>query len=316
MKLHPKESMANKQASIGDWIKRTLKEDPPRSKSLIITIFGDAIAPRIPSIWLGELIALLHPFQVNERLARTSGFRLMEEGWLESQRDGRRSRYSLTASGLHRIEHAYHRIYDPPLKSWDGNWTFVILNKAGSPVPDRVELRRELGWEGFGSLAPNIFLHPCADMTTLKEVLGRLKLTQNAAVLQAHDLQTISSCPVTRLASECWNLDSVANHYRKFLKCFEPALAVFGGPIDSQTAFIVQTLLIHSFRRVVLHDPRLPAALLPADWPGHAAYNLCREIYQLTYRPAQTYVAHHLQDAANDLSKPNELIGRRFGGLD
>lgn len=308
--------MATKQTSIGGWIRRTLKEDAPRSKSLIITIFGDSIAPHMPEIWLSELMALLKPFHVNEQLVRTSAFRLTEEGWLESQRDGRRSRYSLTSSGLHRVEHAYQRIYEPAPKHWDGNWTFVILNKNGSSGANRVELRRELVWEGFGLLSLGIFLHPCSDPTALREVLDRLKLAGNVSVLEAYNLEMVSSTPAIRLVADCWNLESVANNYRRFLKRFQPVRAMLRGPLDSQTAFIVQTLLIHSFRRVVLHDPRLPAALLPEDWPGHIAYDLCREIYLLTYRLAQTYLSDQLIDAAPTPLRPNEMFRRRFGGLD
>lgn len=84
---------AHPAAGIEAWIRRTLDEDPPRSKSLIATIFGDAIAPHGPSIWLGDMIELLAPFGVNERLVRTSAFRLTEEGWLQTLREGRRSRF-------------------------------------------------------------------------------------------------------------------------------------------------------------------------------------------------------------------------------
>jgi phenylacetic acid degradation operon negative regulatory protein len=122
----------------------TLKDEPPRSKSLIVTIFGDSIVPQASEIWLSELIELLKPFSVNERLVRTSAFRLAEEGWLESQREGRRSRYSLTPSGKQRVEHAYHRIYDPPSQHWKGTWTIVILSKTGNQIANRAELRREL----------------------------------------------------------------------------------------------------------------------------------------------------------------------------
>ena len=46
----------------------------------------------------------------------------------------------------------------------------------------------------------------------------------------------------------------------------------------------MRTLLIHEYRRVLLRDPRLPAALLPLDWPGAAAFALCRDFYRLTHR--------------------------------
>lgn len=312
--LQSEGGMATRQATIGDWIKRTLKDEPPRSKSLIITIFGDSIAPYASGIWLGELIELLRPFHVNERLVRTSGFRLAEEGWLESKREGRRSRYSLTRSGLQRVVHAYHRIYDPPLRNWGGNWTVVILSKAGA-VAERVELRRELEWEGFGMLAVGIFVHPCADMVALSEVLHRLNLNQSVMVLQARDLKTVASGPATRLASECWNLEQVSAHYMAFLKRFQPALPLLRGAVDPQTAFVVQTLLIHSFRRVVLHDPRLPAALLPQQWPGHAAYDLCREMYLLTYKLASRHLAHHLEPFPRGVLTSSRKFRNRLGGL-
>ena len=62
--------------------------DPPRSKSLVMTIFGDAIAPHGGAVWLGSLIELLAPFGVNDRLLRTSVFRLAQEGWLVGQPRG------------------------------------------------------------------------------------------------------------------------------------------------------------------------------------------------------------------------------------
>ena len=88
--------MAKRQKTIETWFKQLLKESPPRSKSLIITLFGDLIAPHLSSVWLSELIARLAPFGVSEGLVRTSSFRLMEEGWLESRREGRRSRCAST----------------------------------------------------------------------------------------------------------------------------------------------------------------------------------------------------------------------------
>lgn len=277
--------MAKQLGGIGGWTERFLAEEPPRSRSLIITIFGDLIAPLVPGVWLSELIALLAPFHVNERLVRTSCFRLTEEGWLESLREGRRSRYSLTDSGLQRVQHAYHRIYDHPPAQWDGHWTMAILHAAGSAVFDRAELKRELGWEGFGPLAPGIFFHPCADLKALREVLDRLRLSESVTVLRAQELAAFSSTPVSKLTRECWSLDSVAGQYRSFLARFQPALPMLRRNTNPQVAYVVQTLLIHSFRRVVLHDPRLPAPLLPASWPGHLAYDLCRDIYGLHLEP-------------------------------
>ena len=38
------------------------------------------------AIWLGDLIELLAPLGINERLLRTSVFRLVAQNWLQSER--------------------------------------------------------------------------------------------------------------------------------------------------------------------------------------------------------------------------------------
>ena len=67
------------------------QQDRMKTGSLIVSIFGDAILPRGGRVWLGSLIRLLEPLQLNERLIRTSIFRLVKEGWLQSEALGRRA---------------------------------------------------------------------------------------------------------------------------------------------------------------------------------------------------------------------------------
>jgi len=311
--LHPRKGMASKPRSINEWIKRYLREEEPRSKSLIVTIFGDSLAPSVTAVWLGELIELLQPFEVNERLVRTSAFRLVEEGWLESTRDGRRSRYALPPSGTRRFEHAYRRIYTPPPENWNRKWTLVILPKTGNGPAERSELRRELEWEGFGTLAPGVLVHPSADPKTLGDILDQLELRQRAMVLAASDLPALGTRPVTALAQECWNLDDVARGYRGFLARFEPVAALASDGLTPENAFVVQTLLMHSFRRVSLHDPRLPAELVGPDWPGHAAYELCRNLYRMTVKDTHRFLRSKLPGTVGR-NVPESLL-QRFGGL-
>ena len=62
----------------------------------------------------------------------------------------------------------------------------------------------------------------------------------------------------------------------------------------------MRTLLIHAYRRVLLRDPLLPAALLPLDWPGAAAYALCRDFYRLTHRCAERHLAATLAERGEE----------------
>src|SRR5437868_15154925 len=63
-------------------VSRFQRQRPLRGGSLIITMFGDAIAPRGGAVTLGSLIALTQPFGLTERLVRTSVARLANEDWL------------------------------------------------------------------------------------------------------------------------------------------------------------------------------------------------------------------------------------------
>ncbi len=306
--------MVAKRGGIHGWIKRSLQSDPPMSKSLIVTIFGDSLLPYVPGVWLGELTALLEPFGVNSQLARTSAFRLGAEGWLESRREGRKSLYLLTDSGRQRVEHAYPRIYGLPAREWDGNWTVIILSKAEVPPAVRRELRREFEWEGFGLAGPGVFLHPRANRANLDQLLRRLKLSDAVVVMRAQDLDGVATKSGSRLTSECWDLQRVSKHYDGFLSRFrsvEPCLS----QLEPSTAFQLQTLLIHSFRRVVLHDPQLPSALLPNDWPGHAAFELCRAVYRTTFLLTRVHLGITLQESDRLPLRPASEFQNRLGGL-
>src|SRR5256885_16928975 len=67
---------------VARWIRRALASDPPRARSLIVTVWGDALAPHSGVVWLAGLIRLMAPFAMSERLVRTSVFRLVRDGWL------------------------------------------------------------------------------------------------------------------------------------------------------------------------------------------------------------------------------------------
>ena len=82
------------------------RQRPLGGSSLIITIFGDAIAPKGGVISLSSLIGLCGLFGVTERLVRTSAARLVESGWLGARRHGRRSEYHLSLRGLRRFRSA------------------------------------------------------------------------------------------------------------------------------------------------------------------------------------------------------------------
>ena len=303
-----------KIVAVDRWIQAFLRGDPPRAKSLIVTVFGDSIATHGSAVWLGSLIELLASFCVNDRLVRTSVFRLVREGWLDAMRDGRRSRYRLSSLGARRFELAHIKIYALPRPNWHGDWTIILAPPSIAPVAYRTKLRNELAWEGFAMISPGVFCHPSTGTDALEELLHRVG--GQVFVCSAQDQEKLPRRPLGELVSLGWQLDPVIKSYRHFMETFGrlPKILSSGG-MTAEHSFVVRTLLIHAFRRVTLHDPWLPVELLPKDWPGAEAYELCRDIYRMTCRDAEQHLLATIRKEDPDVPGAASYFYERFGGL-
>ncbi|HYW91363.1 MAG TPA: phenylacetic acid degradation operon negative regulatory protein PaaX [Gammaproteobacteria bacterium] len=301
---------------VDDLVAYFRQKRPIRAGSLVITVYGDAIAPRGGTVWLGSLIKALAPFGLGQRLVRTSVYRLSKDGWLVSRQIGRRSYYSLTRSGWRSFEKAYQRVYAEPHQDWDGQWTLIITTELDNGERDAA--RRELTAVGFGPIAPGVLAHPAPSPDMLAASLQDLDLQGDLIIMHARNDGLATSRPLNRLVRDVWNLDELSGEYEAFLETFRPVYAALerAGTLDPEQCFIVRTLLIHEVRRLMLRDPQLPEDVLPSDWAGSAARLLTRNLYQLTYALAETHLSCILQTAEGPLPAPAPYFYRRFGGLD
>jgi phenylacetic acid degradation operon negative regulatory protein len=178
---------------------------------------------------------------------------------------------------------------------------------------------QELGWEGFGTLAPGVCARPATGASAVPRIAAALRLARHLVVVRARDDATLGGQTLASVASRAWDRAGLAADYRRFMLRFGSVIDRFrvAGQIahDPAQAFIVRTLLIHAYRRVLLRDPQLPAVLLPLDWPGAAAYALCRDFYRLTHRAAERHLLATLQDARGTPPPASAAFHRRFGGL-
>lgn len=306
-----------KSRYVSQWIATFLSERPMRANSLIITVYGDSIAPHGGSVWLGSFINLVKPLGINDRLVRTSVFRLSKDSWLTSEHIGRRSYYGLTATGRRRFEHAYRRIYFQPKVRWEGDWQIVLTSGGDLTPTQRDEVRKELQWEGFGLISPNVLAHPSANLEPLLDILQSNDVQDKVVVLRAKSLGALVNKPTRELVRDCWNLDLIADDYKRFADRFRPVLKAFKSAeqLDPEQCFVVRTLLMHEFRRTLLRDPQLPEQLLPHDWPGSIARQLCHELYVLTQKEAENHLMSVLETASGRLPGAAPYFYERFGGL-
>ena len=306
-----------KSRFIAHWIRRFLERRPVRAKSLIVTVYGDFIAPHGGTIWLGSLARLVEPFGLNERVVRTSVFRLSQEKWLVSEPIGRKSYYSLTASGRRRFEQAYRRIYFEHHEPWNGEWQLVAIPSALNGAA-REGLRKELLWAGYGAIAPGVLAHPLSDSDSLLEILEQTRTRDKVVAMRASSIEALSSRALQEFVHDCWALEELSAKYHEFIALFRPVLRAMDSSRsrDPEQCFLVQTLLMHDFRRVLLHDPQLPAPLLTPGWSGGRAWALCRDLYRLTFRLAQRHLMAIGETPDGALRGAAPYFYERFGGLD
>ena len=275
-----------------------LKREPSRTGSLAITVFGDAIVPRGGSVWLGTLLAFFETLDIDSGVVRTAMSRLAADGWLARNKVGRNSFYRLADKGRETFDAAMVHVYHPRAPDWTGRFELLLIGNGG----DRDVSRDALKDAGFGSPLPGVWVAP-SGVVVPEEAAGAIRLEVSAEDDSGR-----------RLLSESWPLDRMAEAYHEFIATFEPLRESIrkGAPLSDTDAFTARILMNHHYRRVVLRDPLLPASLLPRDWPGRAARELCHQIFLGLLEASERWLDEHGSNENGPLPPPEPGIRTRY----
>ena len=288
---------------------------PLRSASLIVTVFGDTVSQHGGRVWLGSLVRVLASLGLDERLVRTSVFRLVRDGWLSAEKAGRRSFYRFSPTGQKEYERAARRIYRERAPVWDGIWTVVI--PVALPDGRKERFKKSLHWQGFGSLASGVYARPGVERRSLDETLDEMGLSERVIVTRAETLRLAGERVMHETVGHGWRVDELALRYREFLARFRPIERALKRvkTLDPRSCFQLRTLLVHEYRRILLHDADLPAQLLPRRWPGVSATRLTKGIYRQISAGAVHYVETTLEARQGLVGPAGAPYFARFGGL-
>ncbi|MGK0599957.1 phenylacetic acid degradation operon negative regulatory protein PaaX [Yokenella regensburgei] len=307
----------NQMSKLDAFIQQAVSSVPISGTSLISSLYGDALSHRGGEIWLGSLATLLEGLGFGERFVRTALFRLNKEGWLDVDRVGRRSYYRLSDKGLRLTRRAEGKIYRAEQPAWDGTW--LLLLSEGLDKSTLADVKKQLIWQGFGTLAPSLMASPSQKLADVQALLHEAGVAENVICFEAHSPLAMSVAALCSRVEECWQLTEQNVMYESLIHSFRPLLPLLrdAGPEELTPArcFQIQLLLIHFYRRVVLKDPLLPEALLPAHWAGQAARQLCINIYQRVAAGALSWVSENAETSVGELPPPGSQFYQRFGGL-
>jgi phenylacetic acid degradation operon negative regulatory protein len=258
---------------------------------MIFTIFGDYIRNYGNVIWIGSLIKLLETFGQNEQAVRAAVSRMSKQGWIQSERRGNKSFYSLTEQGKARMKEAARRIYNEPAPPWDGKWWILLYNIPEEKRHLRDKLREELVWSGFGPLTNSCWITPNhleQEINILIKKYGVEKYVNffcasYKGLQEQHDL-----------VKNCWDIGEINNHYENFIQQYSQKYIIHKNKLNKQemsdsSCFVERTLLVHQYRKFLFIDPGLPEELLPDKWLGDSAAELFKEYYQILSQPAKRF---------------------------
>jgi phenylacetic acid degradation operon negative regulatory protein len=287
------------------------------SNSLILTIFGDYVSAHGGTIWLGSLIKLVSPLGINQRLVRTSVFRLTEKGILQSKQLGRRSFYSLTDKGFRQYSSAADRIYRYHDSQWDGDWCLVFTTLNNLAKKDRERFQNEMTWLGFNRLANGVYAHPLVALEEVNKVVKEMNLQDSVVVMQARASGDESLTASGNLIKSSFNVFAMKDEYQEHIDFFKRVLKSAESSVEKseEACFLIRLLLIHKYRRILMREPEIPHELMPAECLSHEAREITEKLYKLICNPAENYFMEVAESESVNLPGVNEEYFTRFGGI-
>jgi phenylacetic acid degradation operon negative regulatory protein len=257
-----------------------------KPRSIVFDLFGDYVRYEGAEIRLRALTALLDCFDVGESTLRVVMARLRKEGWFDSRREGRETFYALNDKSWRLLDEGRARIFERSTGPWDRQWHMVIYTVPETERALREELRKELTWRGFGSLASSTWVSPRDRLREVEEHFA----DQTSMRLDLLRCQSSGLSQDREMAARCWDLASLNDDYQELLRTYRPRMSEYRrGRLSPQEALVERMQLTHDYRMFPFRDPDLPEELVPAGWRGHEAHELFLEAHGLLKKPAERF---------------------------
>lgn len=239
----------------------------PAARSLLLTVLGEYVLARPAGVWQETLVSAMVSLGYSPQAARQALSRSTRDGWLCTERRGRRARVTLSPRTAELLRTGAERIYSfgEPWR-WDGRWLIVVLRVPEKSRAVRHQLRSRLAWTGLGSLGGGVWLTPHVER---EQELADAIADEPAAEARSFVAEFGAIGSPEQLIADAWDLERVRRQYSTFIDDFNGVRA-----LTPEACFRQQTLLVHAWRKFPFLDPDLPAELLGTAWPRARAHEL------------------------------------------
>jgi phenylacetic acid degradation operon negative regulatory protein len=257
------------------------------ARSALFDLYGDHLRNLGGGASVAAVIRILEPLGVSAAATRTAISRMVAQDWLAPGEFDEGPGYRLTERGVLRLDEAAARIYRTSDPAWDGHWQVRVL----APIADRARrerVRTQLRFLGMAPISDSTWVSPRPSAE-----VDRLLAEES---VQAVSLASADVRPASALL-DAFDVDSLGAAYAAWIDeaaaILRPATTTGGAPAD-ETAFVVRSELLHSWRKFLFTDPGLPAAMLPTDWAGHRAAAFFDDHAARLLPAAARFIDHHL----------------------
>lgn len=226
----------------------------PRRLTARSVIASTLLGLRPPQLPTAALVAGAELLGVSAGTARVAISRMVASGELEPTGDG----YRLAGHLLERQARQDVSVAGAASR-WNGTWTTALVPAEARSAADRAELRRAMAALRYGELRDGVWLRP-ANLPA-----GALRWAEQVA--QAQTIAVVGTVDQPQqLAARLWDLEAWATEARLVLR----DLAALQARLDRHDSAALADSFVAAARalRHLQADPLLPAALLPATWPG------------------------------------------------
>jgi phenylacetic acid degradation operon negative regulatory protein len=268
---------------------------PPglRPQTLMLTFLGNYVLGRDVCVFSGSYLDVMARVGVSEHATRSTLTRMVSRGLLRRHRHGRKMYYGLTEHSAGILKDGEARVWSTGPVNLDthGEWTLVGFSLPEEWRSIRHDLRSRLTWSGFGMIHNGLWIAPSrVDVTPM---LAELGLEDHVKVFTARLAHPAEIAPLLR---EAYDLDALARKYETFLNRWDRPDPLPGLP----DPLARKLFLLSEWLETIRHDPRLPLADLPSDWPAPRGHDVLYRFHAALEDPAREIAEQILETLPTD----------------